>query len=268
MTTTIIPLGTGGYIPTRRRATASVLVRRGRSALLFDAGTGVGRLLEPGFGKHLEGVECLNILLSHYHLDHVIGLTWLPKVWSSRVRIYAPSEPLVDVRADDALRRLTGAPLFALPLDRYPFPPEIVPIEGDETLQIDDVSVRLIRQRHAGGSVGFRVDDCFAYVTDTDADERHLPFLNGVELVFVDAFYDAAEYHAAGGKPHARLDHGSNVVAASLARDAGVGELGLVHINPSYDEQRCSAMLQESRSVFASTILPEDGIPLRFESRG
>ena len=97
MTTSIIPLGTGGYIPTSRRATASVLVRRGRTALLFDAGTGVARLLQPELAAHLAGVECLNILLSHYHLDHVIGLTWLPKVWHSNVRILAPSEPLVAV---------------------------------------------------------------------------------------------------------------------------------------------------------------------------
>jgi ribonuclease BN (tRNA processing enzyme) len=262
VTTTIIPLGTGGYIPTRRRATASVIVRRDRTALLFDAGTGVGRLLEPAFAAHLEGVDCLNVLLSHYHLDHVIGLTWLPQAWHGRVRIFAPSPPLVDVRARDALGRLTSAPLFALPLDRYPCPPEVVEVASESALEIGDFSLRLMRQRHSGGSVGFRVDDCFAYVTDTDADERHVPFLSGAEIAFMDAFYDTAEYRASGGGAGQRLDHGSNESAAALAKEAGVGTLGLVHINPSYDEHRCSAMLAESRAIFPSTVLPEDGAPI------
>ena len=132
-------------------------------------------------------------------------------MWHSNVRIFAPSEPLVDVRAHDALSRLTSAPLFALPLERYPFPTDVVPVDSDSTLEIGEFSVRLIRQRHVGGSVGFRVDDCFAYVTDTDADERHIPFLSGVELAFIDAFYDAEEYRATGGTSRQRLDHGSNV---------------------------------------------------------
>jgi ribonuclease BN (tRNA processing enzyme) len=259
----IVPLGTGGYFPTRRRATASVLVRGERTALLFDAGTGVGRLLEPEFRRQLEGVDCLNILLSHYHLDHVIGLTWLPKVWQSRVRIFAPSEPLVDARAQDALNRLTGTPLFALPLDRFPSPTEVVSVTSEAPLEIGEFSVRVLRQRHSGGSAGFRVDDRFAYVTDTDPGERHVAFLNGVEVAFMDAFYDSAEYAAAGGAPGERLDHGSNAGVAAVAREAGVGTLGLVHINPSYDAERCQAMLEESRTIFAPTLMPEDGMSIR-----
>jgi ribonuclease Z len=264
--TTILPLGTGGYIPTSRRATASVLVRRGRTALLFDAGTGVGRLLEPAFAAHLEGVDCLNILLSHYHLDHVVGLTWLPKAWHAKVRIFAPSQPLVEVDARDALSRLTSAPLFALPLDRYPCPPEVVPVTAECALEIGDFHVRLLRQRHSGGSVGFRVDDCFAYVTDTDADERHVPFVERVQIAFMDAFYDAAEYGASGGTSEHRLDHGSNASVAAVAHEAGVGTLGLVHINPTYDEHRCGAMLEESREIFPATVMPEDGVPIGLET--
>jgi ribonuclease BN (tRNA processing enzyme) len=262
VTTSIIPLGTGGYIPTARRATASVLVRRKRSALLFDAGTGVARLLEPQFAAHLEGVNRLNILLSHYHLDHVIGLTWLPKAWHSEVRIFAPSQPLVEVDARDALSRLTSAPLFALALDRYPCPPEVITVTNDANLEIGDFTVRLIRQRHSGGSVGFRVDDCFGYVTDTDAEDRHVAFLSGVEIAFMDAFYDSAEYRSAGGGARQRLDHGSNATVAAVAKEAGVGTLGLVHINPSYDDARCQVMLEESRMIFPSTLIPEDGAPI------
>jgi ribonuclease BN (tRNA processing enzyme) len=266
--TSIVPLGTGGYFPTPRRATASVLVRGERTALLFDAGTGVARLLEPAFAAHLEGVDCLNVLLSHYHLDHVIGLTWLPKVWPSRVRIFAPSAPLVAAQAEDALRRLTSAPLFALPLARFPCPTEVVSITGEAPLEIGEFSVRVLRQHHSGGSAGFRVDDCFAYTTDTDADERHVAFLSGVQVAFMDAFYDAADYQASGGTATKRLDHGCDTGVAEIAQQARVETLALIHINPSYSEARCSAMVDHARSVFPSAVMPEDGVAIEIVPTG
>jgi ribonuclease BN (tRNA processing enzyme) len=169
---------------------------------------------------------------------------------------------MVGVPAHDALNRLTGAPLFALPLDRYPCPTEVVEVASDVPLRIGAFSVRLIRQRHSGGSVGFRVDDCFAYVTDTDADERHVSFLSGVDVAFMDAFYDTAEYRASGGTSTDKLDHGSNASVAAVAKEAGVRALGLIHINPSYTDERCSAMLEASRTIFPHTIMPEDGVPI------
>ena len=59
---------------------------------------------------------------------------------------------------------------------------------------------------------------------------------------------------------------GRTSVAAEVAKEAGVGSVGLIHINPSYDEPRCSAMLEESRTVFASTVMPEDGVPIPLQA--
>ena len=69
-------LGSGGWIPTSRRATCSALVRDDDHALAIDAGTGIGHLVEdPGL---LEGIRRMDIVLTHFHLDHVVGLAYLP----------------------------------------------------------------------------------------------------------------------------------------------------------------------------------------------
>ena len=44
-------LGSGGWIPTGRRATTCVLVRRGDAALILDAGTGLHRLITEPSGS-------------------------------------------------------------------------------------------------------------------------------------------------------------------------------------------------------------------------
>ncbi|MGH7338266.1 MAG: MBL fold metallo-hydrolase, partial [Myxococcota bacterium] len=102
----LLPLGTNGYFPTQGRQTMSyLLVATGaassagsgagssagsRAALVLDAGTGLGRLAEPELAELLAPIERLDILLTHYHLDHVVGLSFLPGIWSGRaVRIFA-----------------------------------------------------------------------------------------------------------------------------------------------------------------------------------
>ena len=83
---------------------------QGPDVLLLDAGTGARRLItEPAL---LEGVERVHVVLSHFHLDHVMGLAALAGLdWSARsgcLRLLAglPAdevfERLVDPRSSPA----------------------------------------------------------------------------------------------------------------------------------------------------------------------
>ena len=69
-------LGAGGWIPTATHATCSALLRSGDAAVLIDAGTGIERLVADR--SLLEGVETLDLVLTHFHLDHVVGLGYMP----------------------------------------------------------------------------------------------------------------------------------------------------------------------------------------------
>jgi len=73
---TCILLGSGGWMPTSERETAALYLRRGDHVLLVDAGTGLHRLVEHP--ELLQGAERVDIVLTHFHLDHVIGLSYLP----------------------------------------------------------------------------------------------------------------------------------------------------------------------------------------------
>src|ERR1700744_5662954 len=68
-------LGSGGWIPTSSRQTSCYLITSGPEALVLDAGTGLGALhISPCL---LDGVETVTVLLSHFHLDHVMGLGFI-----------------------------------------------------------------------------------------------------------------------------------------------------------------------------------------------
>ncbi len=79
-------MGTGGPVPTALRGTASVLVTRGGERLMFDCGEGTQRQFRCSTGL----VQVDEIYLTHFHLDHCLGLPGLLKTYDLNDR----SEPL------------------------------------------------------------------------------------------------------------------------------------------------------------------------------
>ena len=75
-------LGTGGSVPTARRATACLLARAGGDRLLFDCGEGSQRQMQRSTGL----VQVDEIYLTHYHADHYLGLPGLLKTYDLQAR--------------------------------------------------------------------------------------------------------------------------------------------------------------------------------------
>ena len=159
----LILLGTTGYHPNQRRHTPCLLLPE--CGVMLDAGTGVFRAAE-----YLATPE-LDIFITHTHLDHVIGLSFLFSV--------------IDAHP---LRRITlhGLPENLRAVDEHLFAPALFPVRPPFDMQPLDESFALpgggrlthFPLEHRGGSVGYRLDwpgRSMAYVTDTSADvERGL----------------------------------------------------------------------------------------------
>jgi len=244
-TFTLVPLGTNGYYPTFGRQTMSFLLVAPGTALLLDAGSGVARLGEPAVRRRLDGVERLEVLLTHYHLDHVVGLSYLPGVLGTLpVRIHAPVPPLVAL-GSEALDRLLAPPLFPVPLHRWPLPVEVAPYSGGR-LEVGPFALALRAQKHPGGSVGVRVGDALAYVTDTVFDPATADFVRGVGTLLHEVWLDDAEAAAidAGSSGHSAA-----AGVAGLAREAGVGRLCPVHHHPKRDPAALDRLIAGMRAA-------------------
>src|SRR5919201_4586860 len=77
MDLSVVFLGTGGSVPTARRATACLLARIGGKRLLFDCGEGSQRQMQRSTGL----VQADDIYLTHYHADHYLGVPVLLKTY-------------------------------------------------------------------------------------------------------------------------------------------------------------------------------------------
>ena len=255
----LVPLGTNGFYPTFGRQTMCYLVAAPGAALLLDAGSGVARLSEPAVRAELDGVDCLEIVLTHYHLDHVIGLSYLPGVLpEQRIRIHAPAPPLT-AAGTEALDRLIGPPLFPVPFHRWPTPVEVVPFAG-ATVRAGAWTLAARAQKHPGGSVGLRLGDRLAYVTDTVFDLATIGFVRGVDTLLHEVWLDDAE---AEREDAGRGGHSAAGQVADLAREAGVRRLVPVHHRPSSDEARLAALAEGLRRRAGCVVeLPVEGQPI------
>jgi ribonuclease BN (tRNA processing enzyme) len=237
MTTDIcILLGSGGWMPTNERETASLYLRRGADVLLIDAGTGIRRLVQrPDL---LRGAERVDIVLTHFHLDHVIGLSYLPGLTlATGPVVWGPGKALYGIPTRRLLTRLVGAPLFAAEIEDVTS--DVLEIEG-ESLSVPSFEVRSRRQDlHSHPTLALRVEDVLTYCTDTAYDSGNAAFAKGSALLLHEAWYahdcdDAS--HASAGQ------------AAAIARDADVRKLVLIHVNPLGGPT--DALVRAAREVF------------------
>ncbi len=77
MDLSVVFLGTGGSVPSARRATACVLIRAGGARILVDCGEGAQRQMINSTGL----VQVDDIYITHFHADHYLGLPGLLKTY-------------------------------------------------------------------------------------------------------------------------------------------------------------------------------------------
>jgi ribonuclease BN (tRNA processing enzyme) len=245
----VVFLGTGGYHPNHRRHTAGVLLPE--VGLLFDAGTGLFRLSERLVR------DDLTIALTHAHLDHVCGLTYLLVPLHCgrlrRLRVLGTRRTLGAVREH----------LFAGPI--FPVLPEGEWTAIDELARIELAPGVVLTHRplpsHPGESVAYRLDwteppgrtpRSLAYVTDTCVDGTYTDFVRGVDLLIHECYFpDELQEWAA------RTGHSYTSTVARLAREAEVAELIFTHIDPQRDGEDPIG-LDVARAIFPHTRLAED----------
>jgi ribonuclease Z len=291
--------GTAGSVPTARRGLPALLLRAGGERILFDCGEGTQQQLLRSIGLP----ELDAIFITHFHLDHWLGLLGMVKTFDLRARerpltIYGP--PGIE-QLFTGLRPIVG---------RTGYPLTIADLEPHEEIRFDSFVVSAFPVKHRIEAYGyaiveddrpgrFDVEAARALGVPDGPDFGRLQrgeTVNGVgpEQVMGEtrsgrrivisgdtAPCQAVEVFAHGAdvlvheatfmedeRARAReTAHSTAKQAAEIARDAGVRLLALTHLSTRYFPRE---VRDEARAVFPNTIVPRDfdAIDVPFPERG
>ena len=251
-------------------------VRYGGNTTCVGVETTEGRpiVLDCGSGMRLLGESLLpdppaeiDVLLTHMHLDHVMGLGFFgPLFMNKTLRIWGPR--LGGVPLADRLATYLGPPLFPMPFADIPVTLEVTEVER-ETWEIGGVTVTCAPVQHPGGALGYRLEEggrSLVFIPDNelglDADAG-VELATGADVLLHDAQYTDAEYPGKVGWGHSSLsDFGAFVQRTEPARAL------MFHHDPAHDDARLEEMRDEATQLAGREIeLAAEGMVLELPGR-
>jgi ribonuclease Z len=291
--------GTAGSVPTARRGMPALLLRAGGDRILIDCGEGTQQQLLRSIGLP----ELDAIFITHYHLDHWLGVVGMLKTFDLRAR----ERPLT-LHGPPGLKRLFGTlrPIVG----RTGYPLSLVELGRHDEVRFDGYTLSAFPVNHRVDAYGyafveddrpgrFHVDAARALGVSEGPDFGRLQrgetvggvrpeqvmgeARSGRRIVIsgdtgpsqaVEAFAQDADLliheatFCADERDRARATaHSTAAQAAEIARDAGVQLLALTHLSTRYFPRD---IRDEARAVFPNTVVPRDfdAIAVPFPERG
>jgi ribonuclease Z len=138
-------LGTGASIPTIDRNVAGLALQREGETILFDCGEGNQRQMM----RYGVGFAFREIFFTHYHGDHLLGVTGLLRTLGLQGR----STPVI-LYGPKGAHRILGAAIN-LGIERNKVPVEIVEIKPGDRLARSEYDIVVFETEHRADTVGY-----------------------------------------------------------------------------------------------------------------
>jgi len=239
-------LGTNGWFDTQTGNTICVLVETKESYTVFDAGNGFYKL-----SRYIKGSKPLRLFLSHYHLDHVIGLHVLNKFhYKQGLDVYGP--PGLKL----LFNRVINRP-YTIPISDLPMKLRLHELSKNSALP---EGLTYLPLRHSALCYGYRLcsgSKTIAYCTDTGICGNLYRLAANTDLFI-------SECSLRPGQETRSWPHLNPESAAKAALKAGANKLALIHFDASlYPDLNARAKaVKASRQIFKNSFSCKDDMSL------
>lgn len=243
----IIFLGTNGWYDTEMGNTICILVQTDDYHIILDAGNGICKSDE-----HIRDDRPVYLFLSHFHLDHIIGLHILAKFdFRGGLHICGPKG------SKEILGMMVNLP-FSMPLERLRYRTFIHELpDGKSDIPFGFECLQML---HSSLTLGYRFTfdgKTLAYCPDTGYCENAVELGRNADLLITECAFRPGETSASW--PHLNPES-----AAHIALKAGARRLALVHFDASRyrspgDREEADAA---AKTIFPASFASSDGMTI------
>ena len=256
--------GVRGSIPVPGAQTARwggnsscVEVSQGDNVLVLDCGTGARAL---GMDLFTRGVRELDLLFTHFHMDHLFGFPFFGPVYAPnfQVRISIPAFSAEEAR--ERLARYANGVYHPVRMREMPADVTFHPIQPGRPFRRGPFDIMGVRLNHPGGSVGYRIkcgDRVVLYITDTAPlarlgegaaagerppalEQQLLDAMHRADVVVFDTMFSFDEYLEKMTWGHSYPEY-----ALALCEAAKVEHLVLFHHAPDASDEDLDALAEK-----------------------
>lgn len=219
----------------------------------IDAGTALNAYLDHGLRLERE----VSVFLTHYHWDHIQGLSMLPEMWDGNCALDIYGEGSPQTTLSEAIR----PPWFPVSLaDQNNI--TFRSVEGP--VVIGPVTISAFGINHPQGALGYRIDgptSSVAVITDHETVAGSTPRLLGAAHGVACVIYDA-QYLPSEMASHVGWGHSSWEDAVKFASDVGASRLVLTSHDPRRTDDQIDTIVALSRERFPNTEAATPGLTI------
>ncbi|MFQ5965135.1 MAG: MBL fold metallo-hydrolase [Candidatus Scalinduaceae bacterium] len=255
--------------------TTCLEVRCGETIIIFDTGTGIRPLSEKLFNEYTKKNKFLdlNILYTHLHTDHTIGLPFASFIYikGNRINIYGSTQ--WDRSLGDIIKNVMKYPNFPVTLNeinRVGATMNYNNISEGNVLRFgknQEIRIYNARLNHPGGVIGYRVEynsKVFALATDIEhtnqIDPKLVRLAQNADILFYDTQYTDDEYMGKTTTSRKGWGHSTPEYAIKTARFAGVKRLVLTHHCPYHKDRDIAKIESMVQKLFPNSQAAYEGM--------
>jgi len=263
--------GVRGSIPTPGQdtlvyggETACMEVRIDGKLIIVDCGSGA-----RGLGNHMLelGDKHADLLFTHTHLDHIIGLPFFVPAFAAgmKVTLHAGHLGGDGAKLRRVLERVMSPPIFPVAIDVLKACSFHTFTTGETICVAGGVKVDTIKLNHPDGATGYRFrsnDHTLCIITDhehgnKEIDDAIVEFVRDCDVMVYDATYTPEEYEHVVGWGHSTWTE-----CLKVAERANVKTPVIFHHEPYRTDEDLDRIANELERCHCGAIIAKQGLVL------
>ncbi|MBX7145821.1 MAG: MBL fold metallo-hydrolase [Alphaproteobacteria bacterium] len=247
--------------------TSCIEVMCGPFLFIFDAGTGIRSLGYNLINNKSSSNIDLDLFLTHWHLDHVVGLPFFKPLYyqNNHINIWT-ADLWKNKSTKDLVKDLMQEPFFPVTPDIFKAHVHYHTIPMHNIIEPrPGVTIQTLRLNHPNEAVGYRLTyqgRSICYCTDHEhgnqkMDDALIDFIKNADIFIYDSTYTDEEYNRCCGWGHSTWQ-----VGIDFAKKAGVKTFVAFHHDPGHDDYFLDQVDIDLKKTFSQAHIAYEGLIL------